>query len=110
MVFFFHERSSAISYNVTLSLSSDILNPLPIDCKLRILLLLGDANTILCSLFMLIPVEKVPNDATIMALFSFSTISLTFSLSNASVPPNTKNTFLLLFSLANKPRALYSID
>ena len=58
MRFFFQDKSSAISYKVTLSLSSAVLKPRPIDCKFRILLLLGDANTILCSLFILIPVES----------------------------------------------------
>ena len=35
----------------------------------------------------LMPVEKVPYEATIIALFSFSVISLTNSLDSASTPP-----------------------
>ena len=53
-------RSSAISNKVALALSSPILNPRPIDCKLRILDFDGEANMILWRLRILIPVLKVP--------------------------------------------------
>jgi len=45
----------------------------------------GLANIILCRFLILTPVEKVPYDAHMIALVSFSTIALIFSRSNASV-------------------------
>ena len=55
---------------------------------------------------MLIPVEKVPYEAIIIALFSFSVIVRTSSRSSVSTPPCTKKHFLfsslLLFMRSNK--------
>ena len=53
-------KSSARSKTLTLSLVSDLRNPLPIDCKFLILDLVGEDNTTLLIFLMLIPVEKVP--------------------------------------------------
>ena len=69
-----------MSYNLTLSLSSDFLSPLPIDCRTRITDLDGDANIILWMFLMLIPVEHVPYEAIRMAFFSSFTIFRIFSL------------------------------
>ena len=62
--------SSAISYKVAMSLPSPLRKTLPIDCKFLTRDLLGEAKIILCNRLMLIPVEKVPYEATITALFS----------------------------------------
>ena len=48
---------------------SDILNTLPIDCKFLILDLEGEAKMILCKFLRLIPTEKVPKEAIIIADF-----------------------------------------
>ena len=49
--------------------------------------LLGEENMILCRFLMLIPVENVPYDATIIAFDSFSAILLTSSRSSTSTSP-----------------------
>ena len=66
--------SSAISYSVAISLPSPFLRTRPMDWRLRIRDLLGEAKIILCKRLMLIPVEKVPYDAIIIALSSVSVI------------------------------------
>ena len=79
--------SSAISYNVAFVLLFPFLSTLPILCKLRILDLEGEAKITLWRFLMLIPVLNVPYEATIIALFYLSVISLTNSLSSVSTPP-----------------------
>ena len=87
--------SSAMSYRVALTFLSPFRRTLPIDCKFRILDLDGDAKIILCKFLMLMPVEKVPYEATIIALLSFSVIARTFSRSSVSTPPWIKKTLRL---------------
>jgi hypothetical protein len=79
---------------VCISSLSDFRKPRPIDWSTRILDLDGDANTTLCKFLMLIPVENVPYDATMIAFVSFSVIARIFSLVSVSVPPCMKKTFL----------------
>ena len=67
--------------------------PLPIDCRFLILLLDGLVKIILCKFLMLIPVEKTPEDAIIIASVSVSTNVRTESLCSPFVPQKTKNTF-----------------
>ena len=55
------------------------LSTRPIDWRFRILDLDGEAKMTLWRFLMLIPVLNVPYEATIIALFSCSVISLTFS-------------------------------
>ena len=45
----------------------------------------------LCKFLIFIPVLNVPNDATMIAFFCFSTILLIASLSDVAVFPDTKN-------------------
>ena len=85
-----------MSNNLHSVLLSPNLKPLPIDCKTLILLLEGDEKIILCKFLILIPVEKVPYDATMIASLDFSVIALISYLVNASTPPLTKKTFLSL--------------
>ena len=98
--------SSAISNRVAFILLSPFLKTLPMLCKFRIFDLFGDANITLWRFLILIPVEKVPYDAIMIALSSFSVILRTSSLSSVSTPPWTKKHFLfsslLLFMRSNR--------
>ena len=64
-----------MSNNLHSVLLSPNLKPLPIDCKTLILLLKVMRKIILCKFLILIPVEKVPYDATIIASLDFSVIT-----------------------------------
>ena len=78
-----------MSYNVASELLSFNLSPLPIDCKFLMRDLLGEEKTMLCKLRILMPVEKVPYEAIMIALSDFSVICLIYSLSSVSTPPCT---------------------
>ena len=79
--------SSDMSYRIASFLLSPKRNPRPIDCSVLILLLLGEAKITLCKLRILIPVENVPYDATIIAFSSFSVILRTSSRSSTPTAP-----------------------
>ena len=83
-----------MSYSTADVFPFPLRNPRPIDCKFLILLLDGEVNTTLCKFLIFMPVEKVPYEATIIALLSNSVVCLISSRTSAFTLPLTKNTFL----------------
>ena len=81
-----------MSYKVAFVLLLPFLRTLPIDWRFRIRDLDGEAKMTLWRFLMLIPVEKVPYEAIMIALLSISVIDRTSSRSSVATPPCTKKT------------------